>query len=60
MPVDVSVISDVYVSVLVLRCLKLTGATLFHLVGSGQLTKSPGLPGVSHCSDPLLARISPM
>ena len=57
MPMDVLVISSVYVSVLVLRCLKLNGATLFHLVESGQLPKSPGLPGASHCSALLLARI---
>lgn len=56
MLVNVPVISDVYVSVLVLRGLKLTGTMLFHLVEPGQLPKHPGLPGANHCSDPLLAR----
>lgn len=60
MLVVVSVICGVYVSVWVLRCLKLDGAMLFHLVELEQLPKSPGLPRVSHCSDLLLAKIGPI
>lgn len=58
-PVDILAISDIYVSVLVLRRLKLTRATLSHLVEPGQLPKSPALPGASHCSASLLGRVGP-
>jgi len=60
MPADVWVISDFYMSVVVLRHSKLTGAMLFLLVESGQLPKSPALPGASSCSDLLLARTGPI